>query len=292
MTGKAVAETTGTPLRQRMIDQMRIANLAESTCITYIGEIEHLAKHYNASPADLDADHLRAWVLSGIDRGLSPATTNVTVAALKFFYCDTLRCPERVAGLRARKKPRKLPRYMTEEEVERLILATPDLRYRAAIVTAYGAGLRISETVAIKTGDIKSDKKLLHIPSGKGGTERMAPLPHGVIDYLRGYWKNMWPQPAIWLFYGASPDVPIRTGTLNQAFKKARDKAGIDSRYSFHSLRHSAATHLHERGGNMEAIRDALGHRRADTTREYARATGKMFEALDHPISGFPVLRN
>ena len=255
MTGKAVAATTGTPLRQRMIDQMRIANLAESTCITYIGEIEHLAKHYNASPADLDADHLRAWVLSGIDRGLSPATTNVTVAALKFFYCDTLGCPERVAGLRARKKPRKLPRYMTEEEVERLILATPDLRYRAAIVTAYGAGLRISETVAIKTGDIKSDKKLLHIPSGKGGTERMAPLPHGVIDYLRGYWKNMWPQPAIWLFYGASPDVPIRTGTLNQAFKKARDKAGIDSRYSFHSLRHSAATHLHERGGNMEAMR-------------------------------------
>ena len=99
MTGKAVAETTGTPLRQRMIDQMRIANLAESTCITYIGEIEHLAKHYNASPADLDADHLRAWVLSGIDRGLSPATTNVTVAALKFFYCDTLGCPERVAVL-------------------------------------------------------------------------------------------------------------------------------------------------------------------------------------------------
>ena len=172
-----------------------------------------------------------------------------------------------MAGLRARKKPRKLPRYMTEEEVERLILATPDLRYRAAIVTAYGAGLRISETVAIKTGDIKSDKKLLHIPSGKGGTERMAPLPHGVIDYLRGYWKNMWPQPAIWLFYGASPDVPIRTGTLNQAFKKARDKAGIDSRFSFHCLRHSTATHLHERGANMEVIRDALGHRRADTTR-------------------------
>ena len=84
----------------------------------------------------------------------------------------------------------------------------------------------------------------------------------------------------------------IRTGTLNWAFKKARDKAGIDSRYSFHCLRHSAATHLHERGGNMEVIRDALGHRRADTTREYARATGKMFEALDHPISGFSVLRS
>ena len=291
MTGNADDATTGTPLRQRMMDQMRIANLAESTQTTYIGEIEHLAKHYKASPADLDADQVRAWVLSGIERGLKPSTTNVTLAALKFLYIDTLGCPERVAGLRARKKPRKLPRYMTEEEVERLILATPDLRYRAAIVTAYGAGLRVSETVAIKVGDILSDKKLLHIPSGKGGTERMAPLPDAVILYLRVYWSSIWPHPSSWLFYGASPDVPIRTATLHRAFSKARDKAGVDSRYTFHSLRHSTATHLHERGANMEVIRDALGHRRADTTREYARATSKMFESLDHPISGFAALR-
>ena len=102
---------------------------------------------------------------------------------------------------------------MTEQEVERLILATPDVRHRAAFVAAYGAGLRISETVAVKIGDIKSDKKLLHIPSGKGGSERMAPLPGAVIDYLRGYWKNIWPQPASWLYYGASPDQPICCGT-------------------------------------------------------------------------------
>ena len=292
MTEKADAGTIGTPLRQKMIDQMRIAGLAESTQGIYIGEIKQLAKHYKASPADLDADQLRTWVLSGIERGLKPTTTNVTVAALKFLYVDTLGCPELVTGLRARKKQRKLPRHMAEEEVERLILATPDLRYRAAIVTAYGAGLRISETVAVKIGDIKSDKKLLHIPSGKGGTERMAPLPDEVIHYLRGFYRNIWPQPATWLFYGSSPDLPIPTPTLQWAFKKARERAGIDSRYSFHCLRHSAATHLHERGGNMEVIRDMLGHRRADTTREYARSTPKMFEGLDHPISGFPVLRN
>ncbi len=290
MTETTAEGTTGSPLRQRMIDQMRIANFAESTQTIYIGEIAQLAKHYKASPADLDADQVRAWVLSGIDRGLKPATTNVTVAALKFFYAETLGCPERVAGLRARKKPRKLPRHM-EEEVERIILATPDLRYRAAIVTAYGVGLRISETVAIKIGDIKSDQKLLHIPSGKGGTERMAPMPEAVIHYLRGYYKNIWPEPESWLFYGASPDVPIRTGDLHVAFKKARERAGVDSRHTFHCLRHSAATHLHERGGNMEVIRDMLGHRRADTTREYARSTARMFEGLDHPISDFPLLR-
>ena len=223
MTEKAAAGTSGTPLppeddrpdahcrsgrehadhlHRVCVESRTGAPVLDSTQSPYIGEIEHLANHYKASPADLDADQLRAWVLSGIERGLKPATTNVTVAALKFLYVDTLGCAERVTGLHARKKPRKLPRYMTEEEVERLILATPDLRYRAAIVTAYGAGLRISETVAIKIDDVKSDKKLLHIPSGKGGTERMAPLPDEVIDYLRGFYKNIWPQPATWLRRG------------------------------------------------------------------------------------------
>ena len=143
-------------------------------------------------------------------------------------WVETLGCPERVAGLRNRKKPQLLPRHMTAMEVERLILATPDLRHRAAFITAYGAGLRVSETVSVKIGDIKSDKKCLHIPSGKGGTERMAPLPDGVIHYLRSYYKNIWPQPATWLFYGASPDEPMRVAALHRAFKTARDKVDID----------------------------------------------------------------
>ncbi len=104
--------------------------------------------------------------------------------------------------------------------------------------------------------------------------------------------SEAWPQPASWPFYGASLDEHISAATLHRAFKKARERVGIAPCHSFHSLRHSAATHLLERGGNIEVIRDALGHRSADTTRGYARATGKMFEALDHPLSGFPVLRS
>ena len=231
---------------------MRIANLAESTQIAYLFEIERLAKHYGTSPADLDGEQLRDWILKLIDRGLSPSSTNSTLAAFRFFYVETLGCPERVAGLRNRKKPQALPRHMTEQEVERLILATPDLRHRAAFIAAYGAGLRVSETVNVKIADIKADRKCLHIPSGKGGTERMAPLANGVIHYLRGYYKNIWPQPATWLFYGASPDEPMRTQALHFAFKKARDKVGIDPRHTFHSLRHSTATHLLERGADIE----------------------------------------
>ena len=206
-----------------------------------------------------------------------------------------------MAGLRNRKKPLALPRHMTAMEVERLILATPDLRHRAAFIAAYGAGLRVSETVRVKVGDIKPDRKCLHIPSGKGGAERMAPLPDGVIHYLRSYWKNIWPQPATWLFYGASPDRPMPTQALHRAFKQARDKLGIDPRHSFHSLRHSAPTHLLERRADIEVIRDALGHRSADTTRSY-RKPGKPGQrkprygtatvAVDEFIRHFGILAN
>ena len=292
MTDKTTSGAKGSPLRQRMIDQMRIANLAESTQHAYLFEVERMARHYATSPADLDGEQVRTWVLTLIDRGLSPSSTNATLSALRFLYIDTLGCPDRVTGVRNRKLPARLPRSMTEQEVERLILATPDLHHRAAFVTAYGAGLRVSETVTVKIGDIKSDKKCLHIPSGKGGAERMAPLPDGVIHYLRSYFKSIWPQPITWLFYGASPGEPMSAAVLHRAFKKARERIGIAPCHSFHSLRHSTATHLLERGGNIEVIRDALGHRSADTTRGYARATGTMFAALDHPVSGFPVLHN
>ena len=199
MTEKAIGGAKGSPLRQRMIDQMRIANLAVSTQSAYLFEVERMAKHYGASPADLDAEQVRDWVLT-LDRGLSPSSTNSTLSALRFLYVETLGCPDRVAAARNRKLP-GLPRSMTEQEVERLILATPDLQHRAPssplMVQAFGLRDR-----AVKIGDIKSDKRCLHIPSGKGGTERMAPLPDGVIHYLRSYFKNI-PQPASWLFYVA-----------------------------------------------------------------------------------------
>ena len=150
---------------------------------------------------------------------------------------------------------------MEEAEVERLVSATLDLRYRAAIVLTYAAALRISETVAVQVADIKADRKLLHVQSGKGDVERMTPLPEPVIEYLRDYWQSLWPRPATWLFYGSSPEEPITAAALRAAFNRARDRAGIAKKFSFHALRTSTATHWYERGGSSRpapgASRDA-----------------------------------
>ena len=272
------------------MEQMGIAGLADSTQAMYLREIETLNKHYNKPPDRLDAEEVRSWLLARIERGsrpehdqCKPRCAQVPVSRHTAPSRDGRRAP----------LPQEAPqtaRSMAEKEVERLILAISDLRYRAATVLAYGAGLRISETVEVQLIDIKSDKRLLHIRSGKGGAERMAPLPDGLVEYLRRYCKNLFPRPVTWLFYGESPEVPLKIDTLRVAFKKACRKAGVDGCHTFHSLRHSAATHWHERGGNIDVIQDVLGHRNADTTRGYARATGKMFETLDHPLSGFDLI--
>ena len=274
----------------RVKEQMTMVNLAENTRKGYLLEIRRFFDHYGKSPAELGAEDVRDWIMTRIQSGLTPGSTNMTAAALRFLYRDALRRPEVVNGLRNQRIPRKLPRHMTVQEVERLMLAVTDLRYRAAIVLTYAAGLRISETVAVQIGDIRSGKRLLHIRSGKGGVERMAPIPPKAIDYLRTYWKNIFPRPVTWLFCGKSTDEPIKTDVLRNAFNAARDRVGIDNCYSFHCLRHSCAAHMHERGGSIDVIQDALGHRQSDTTRGYARATSKMFEALKHPLSDFTML--
>ena len=275
---------------ERAEEQMTMTNLAESTRRAYRLEIRRFFGSVGKEPSELAATDLRGWVLGRIESGLAPATVNITTAALRFLFRDALDRPDLVKGIRNQRIPRKLPRHMSVEEIERLILGVTDIRYRTAITLAYGAGLRISETVGVKVSHVIGDRNLLHIPSGKGGTERMAPLPANLVGHLRGYWKSIQPRPASWMFYAGSPDQPISTDSLRKAFNTARDRVGISDKHTFHALRHSFAAHVHERGGSIDVIQDALGHRQSDTTRGYARATGRMFASLDHPLSGSAVL--
>ena len=186
MTEKATGAAKCSPLRQRMIDQMRIANLAASTQTAYLFEVERMAKHYGASPVDLDAEQVRDFVLTLIDKGLSPSSTNSTLSALRFLYVETLGCPERVAGVRNRKFPARLPRAMTEQEVEHLILATPALQHRAAFVTAYGAGLRVSETCAsITIWPFSSRTQIAVLASGRVEGWRASVRVRWLFRYFR-----------------------------------------------------------------------------------------------------------
>ena len=249
----------------RVEEQMTMANLAENTRKSYRGEIRRIFEHVGKMPGEVEAEDVRGWILSRIRKGLSPGSVNIANTAMRFLFRDAL---------------------------DRPALAITDIRYRAATIPGYGSGLRISETVAVKVQDIDGRKNLLHVRSGKGGTERMAPLPPKVALCLRGYHKSIHPRPRSRMFYADAPDKPISTDSLRNAFNAALVKAGISPKFTFHCLRHSFAAHVHEQGGSIDVLQDALGHRHSAATRGYARATGAMFAKPGHPISGSAAVKS
>ena len=275
------------PARTKMIEVMAMKGLARRTQENYLASVCSLARHWGRAPQALSADEVRSWVVGRIERGLSPRTTNAEISALRLFFADAMGQPEKVQGLRSRRIPDSLPRSIPEADVERLVQGIKDLRYRTATLTAYGAGLRIAEVVALQIGDVRSEEGLLRIRSGKGGHERMAHLPGPVLEALRRYWSMTRPRPASWLFCQYRPERPITADSLRKAFNGSRDRAGLGRDVTFHCLRHAVATHLHERGAETSVVQDLLGHKSPDATRVYARTTGAMFRRLDHPVAAF-----
>ena len=176
------------PARTKMIEVMAMKGLAQRTQENYLASVCSLARHWGRAPQALSADEVRSWVVGRIERGLSPRTTNAEISALRLFFADAMGQPEKVQGLRSRRIPDSLPRSIPEADVERLVQGIKDLRYRTATLTAYGAGLRIAEVVALQIGDVRSEEGLLRIRSGKGGHERMAHLPGSVLDATGRCW--------------------------------------------------------------------------------------------------------
>lgn len=199
---------------------------------------------------------------------------NQTVCALRFFYGVTLghaEIPERIVYARA---PRTLPVVLSADEVVRFLEAVPSLKTRTALATAYAAGLRASETVGLKVGDIDSGRGVIRIEHGKGGKDRTVMLSAQHLRILRVYWRLAKPQG--WLFPGRDADRPIDVQVLYSSCRSARAAAGIDKRVTVHTLRHSFATHLLENGTDIRIIQVLLGHNNLSSTARYTKVSNGL----------------
>ena len=161
--------------------------------------------------------------------------------------------------------PLTLPVVLSREEVSRLIAAAGNLKHQTALAVAYGTGLRASEVIALKVGDIDSQRMTLRVEQGKGRKDRYAMLPPILLERLRAWWRVGHAQGKIlrngWLFPGMDPMDPLTTRQLNRAIHAAADAAEIDKRVSMHTLRHSFATHLLEQKVDIRVIQVLLGHK-------------------------------
>ncbi|MFB0934962.1 MAG: site-specific integrase [Propionivibrio sp.] len=276
------------PLRQRMIEDMRMRKLGDRTQEGYIRAVRYFTKYLGRSPDTATVEDLRNYQLYLVDRGTSPASLNSAISGLKFFFTVTLDRPEVMAKMQPVHLPRKLPEIMSPDEVKRLIAAAGNLKHQTALALAYATGLRISEIVSLKITDIDSERMTLRVEQGKGQKDRYAMLSPLLLERLRVWWRVARAQGKMldggWLFPGLDPVQHLSTRQLNRAIHAAADEAGIDKHISMHSLRHAFATHLLEQKVDIRLIQVLLGHKKLETTALYAQVATDILREVVSPL--------
>jgi integrase/recombinase XerD len=275
-----------TPLRKRMLEDMQLRNLTLETQRNYQHHITGLARFYMTSPDQISLEEIREYQVYLInERRQSPPAVNQFVSAAKFFYNVTLETPWPEGALVRARVPRKLPMILSPEEVALFFDYVPSLRYRAALMTAYGAGLRVSEVVALKVADVDSQRMLLRVEQGKGNKDRYAMLPQRLLHVLRIWWRAA--RPPFWMFPSWRRGRHMNCGALQLACREAARRAGLTKRVTVHTLRHSFATHLLEQGSDIRVIQALLGHSNIQTTAHYAGVSSRLISQTRSPLDQF-----
>lgn len=271
------------PLKQRMLEDMRMRNLSAGTQRSYIHYVTGFAGHYNLSPVHLGLDDIRNYQLHLIERRqLSPSSINCFLAAVQFLYTVTLDMPWSGAQFVRMKVAEKLPVVLGEQEVLAFFEHVGILKHRAVLMLCYGSGLRIAEAVSLKAENIDSKRMVIHVQQGKGGKDRYTVLSYRLLDLLRVYYKVQ--RPVDWLFPGTKAGTHIQPATIQEICRDAARLAGIAKRVTPHVLRHSFATHLLEHGSDTRAIQVMLGHSRIDTTARYTSVTPQTIGRAGSPL--------
>ncbi|MER8942490.1 site-specific integrase [Mesorhizobium sp. M0915] len=287
-----MTEERTTPLRERMIEDMRIRGMGDKAQQAHIRAIKDFARFLKRSPDTATPDDLRAYQLHMTNAGVTPTTFNARIVALRFFFGTTCGREDMKRHMQFRRQPRKLPVVLSVEEVSDLLMAAPGpgLKYRAALSISYGAGLRASEVCNLKIGDIDGNRMLIHVEQGKGQKDRKVMLSPGLLELLRAYWREARPQG--WLFPGKPRINPISPRQLNRAFTSAKNMAGIGKPATLHTLRHSFATHLLEANTDVRVIQVLLGHARLNTTAIYAHVATKTIRGTVSPFEALKKLQD
>lgn len=272
-----------TPLRQRMVDDLRVRNYSPRTIDMYVHCVSQFARHFGKSPDKLGPEHIREYQTFLVNtRKASWALFNVAVCALRFFYKYTLGKPWIIEHIPFPKQEKKLPVVLSPEELATFFQAVPNLKHRTVLKTMYGSGVRIAEALALQLDDIDSSRRLIRVQQGKGRRDRYTILPPTLLEGLREYWKSSRSRP--WLFTGQTPQQPLTQSAMHKAVRRGRKKARLTKRITTHTMRHCFATHLLEEGVDLRTIQVLLGHRSLNTTALYLHVAAGALRSDGKPI--------
>ena len=272
------------PLRRRMVEDMTVRNLSPRTQVVYVHAIARLSKFCGGrSPAGLTLDDIHRFQVDLASRKMSWGYFNQMMAGLRFFYGITLDRPELPERIAYAKEPRRLPVVLSPDEVARFLAAVPSVQCRAALTTAYAAGLRVSEVVHLKVSDIDTERMVILVEQAKGQKDRYVMLSTQLLAILRAYWRATEPRPRHWLFCGHEGR-PMAKSILYRACHAACEAAGLSKHVTVHTLRHSFATHLLENGTDIRIIQVLLGHSHLSTTTLYTQVATSTIRRTASPL--------
>jgi integrase/recombinase XerD len=272
-----------TPLRTRMIEDMKMRNLSPHTQRVYVSVVARFAAFFRKSPEQLAPEDVRTYLLHIVHKRRASWSFYIqTLCALRFLYHTTLGRSHLLDGIPCPKKVKRLPVVLSPEEIRQFFSVIKNPKHRALFMTAYATGLRVSELTNLRVEDIDSARMLIRVRQGKGFKDRNVKLADRLLVELREYWKAR--HPKTWLFPGEHPDRPIHASTVNRLCGDIVVRAGLGKHVTVHTLRHSFATHLLDHGTDLRTIQVLLGHRSLSTTAIYTHVSQAKLQATPSPL--------
>ena len=266
--------------------EMRLRNYSQKTIKAYLSGLRKFVHYFRPRhPRGLTSDDIRKYLLYLLEeKDFTSGTVNQVLNALRFLYVELYKRPFVIGTLPRPKKERKLPDVLNEDEVRRLFNAVDNLKHRTMLMLAYASGLRVSELVRLRIEDIDGQRGLIHVRDAKGKRDRFTVFPESLHSQLIAYWKQYKLGTSGWLFPGQTPDQHLKARSIQAVLERAVKTAGIEKSVSMHTLRHSFATHLLERGTDLRYIQELLGHQSVKTTEIYTHVSNRTLGRIRSPL--------
>lgn len=260
--------------------ELRIRNYSLKTLKSYLYFLREFLSFRAVLPGESNEEAARSFLLSLEKKGASAQTRNICLSAVKFYYRDVMKA-EAPIEIRAAKRNQSLPVVLSRDEIGRMLSVTANVKHRLLLALAYGAGLRVSETVSIRVGDIDFDGLTIHIKQAKGRKDRISVMPEKLRQELNGLTRD---KTSADFVFASERGGKLTTRTAQKIFEHALARAGVRKGATFHSLRHSFATHLLENGVDTRYVQELLGHQNIRTTQRYTRVTNPVLKNIKSPL--------
>lgn len=267
--------------------ELRIRNYSPKTVKSYLHYLREFLAFQDGRSDMNNETTVKQFLLSLESNGASAETRNLSLSAVKFYFRNVAKSSQRF-DIRTAKRNRSLPVVLSREEISRMLEGMKNMKHRLMLALAYGAGLRVSEVVALKVHDIDIAEMTIHIKQAKGKKDRISILSGKLIDDLRtmvaGRLGSDLVFPSEWARLPDRQGGQLTTRTAQKVFEHALARASITKPATFHSLRHSFATHLMENGVDIRYVQELLGHNNIRTTQRYTQVTNPILKQIQSPL--------